>query len=132
MGEGRTGLKGARVLLGVTGGIAAYKTPELVRLLAKEGASVSIILTRHARRFVTKDALSAVTKGPVLTSLFEAKALGAGPWFEGSPRSKLGMAHIGMAREADLFLVAPATVSRTICSPRPCSPPARRSCSRPR
>ena len=111
MGEGRTGLKGARVLLGVTGGIAAYKTPELVRLLAKEGASVSVILTRHARRFVTKDALRAVTKGPVLTSLFEAQALGDGPWFEGSPRSKLGMAHIGMAREADLFLVAPATAN---------------------
>lgn len=111
MGEGRTGLKGARVLLGVTGGIAAYKTPELVRLLAKEGASVSVILTRHARRFVTKDALRAVTKGPVLTSLFEAQALGDGPWFEGSPRSSLGMAHIGMAREADLFLVAPATAN---------------------
>jgi phosphopantothenoylcysteine decarboxylase/phosphopantothenate--cysteine ligase len=111
VGEGRTGLKGARVLLGVTGGIAAYKTPELVRLLAKEGAFVSVILTRHARRFVTRDALRAVTKGPVLTSLFEAQALGDGPWFEGSPRSSLGMAHIGMAREADLFLVAPATAN---------------------
>src|SRR5689334_7767022 len=101
----------ARVLLGITGGIAAYKTPELVRLLAKEGATVSVILTRNARRFVTKDALRAVTRGPVLANLFEAKALGDGPWFTGSPRSSLGMAHIGMAREASLFLVAPATAN---------------------
>lgn len=109
MGEGRTGLKEARVLLGITGGIAAYKTPELVRLLVKEGASVSIILTRNALRFVTKDALRAVTRGPVLVHLFEAEALGNGPWFADAPRSSLGMAHIGMAREADLFLVAPST-----------------------
>jgi phosphopantothenoylcysteine decarboxylase/phosphopantothenate--cysteine ligase len=102
-------LKEARVLLGITGGIAAYKTPELVRLLAREGASVSVILTRNARRFVTRGALRAVTRGPVLVHLFEAEALGNGPWFPDSPRSALGMAHIGMAREADLFLVAPAT-----------------------
>src|SRR4051812_14026689 len=101
----------ARVLLGITGGIAAYKTPELVRLLAKDGASVSVILTRNARRFVTRDALRAVTRGPVLVNLFEAQALGDGPWFHGSSRSSLGMAHIGMAREADLFLVAPATAN---------------------
>jgi len=109
VGEGRTGLSQARVLLGITGGIAAYKTPELVRLLVKEGANVSIILTRNARRFVTKDALRAVTRGPVLVHLFEADALGNGPWFADAPRSELGMAHIGMAREADLVLVAPAT-----------------------
>ena len=111
MGEGRTGIQSARVLLGITGGIAAYKTPELVRLLAKEGAQVSVILTRNARRFVTRDALRAVTRGPVLGNLFEAEALGDGPWFAGSPRSPLVMAHIGMAREADLVLVAPATAN---------------------
>jgi phosphopantothenoylcysteine decarboxylase / phosphopantothenate---cysteine ligase len=111
VGEGRTGLQEARILLGVTGGIAAYKIPDLIRLLTREGASVSVILTRNARRFVTRDALRAVTRGPVLTNLFEAEALGDGPWFPGSPRSPLGMAHIGMAREADLFLVAPATAN---------------------
>ena len=111
MGEGRTGSMEARILLGITGGIAAYKTPELVRLLTKEGASVSVILTRYARKFVARDALRAVTRGPVLTNLFEAEALGDGPWFSGSPRSSLGMAHIGMAREADLVLVAPATAN---------------------
>jgi phosphopantothenoylcysteine decarboxylase/phosphopantothenate--cysteine ligase len=107
--ERRPALAGSRVLLGVTGGIAAYKVPELVRALGKEGAHVSVILTKTARRFVTRDALRAMTRGPVLADLFEPDALGPGPWFEGSSRSDLGMAHIGMAREADLVLVAPAT-----------------------
>lgn len=107
----RRSLNGARVLLGITGGIAAYKAPELVRSLGREGAHVSVILTRSARRFVTKDALRSVTHGPVLTNLFERDALGSGPWFEGAAPSTLGMAHIGMAREADLFLVAPATAN---------------------
>ena len=111
MTERRPSLAGARILLGITGGVAAYKAPELVRALAKEGAHVSVILTKNARRFVTRDALRAVTKGPVLTGLFEHDALGPGPWFEGSDRSDLGMAHIGMAREAALVLVAPATAN---------------------
>ncbi len=104
-------LSGARVLLGVTGGVAAYKAPELVRALGREGARVSVILTRNAHRFVTRDALRAVTRGPVLTGLFERDALGNGPWFEGALPSPIGMAHIGMAREADLILVAPATAN---------------------
>ncbi len=104
-------LTGARVLLGITGGVAAYKTPELVRALGREKAHVSVILTKSARRFVTRDALRSVTHGPVLTGLFEPAALGTGPWFTGAPPSALGMAHIGMAREADLVLVAPATAN---------------------
>jgi phosphopantothenoylcysteine decarboxylase/phosphopantothenate--cysteine ligase len=104
-------LAGARVLLGITGGVAAYKTPELVRALGRAGAHVSVILTSSARRFVTRDALRSVTRGPVLSRLFEEAALGTGPWFEGSPPSSLGMAHIGMAREASLLLVAPATAN---------------------
>ncbi len=111
MTERRPSLAGARILLGITGGVAAYKAPELVRALAKEGANVSVILTKTARRFVTRDALRAVTRGPVLTGLFEHDALGPGPWFTGSDRSDLGMAHIGMAREAALVLVAPATAN---------------------
>src|SRR6185503_17170235 len=63
------------------------------------------------RRFVTKDALRAVTRGPVLSGLFEPAALSEGPWFPGSKASSLPMAHIGMAREAELFLVAPATAN---------------------
>ncbi len=104
-------LDGARVLLGITGGVAAYKAPELVRALGREGAHVSVILTARARRFVTKDALRSVTRGPVLHGLFESKALGTGPWFEGAATSAIGMAHIGMAREADLVLIAPATAN---------------------
>jgi phosphopantothenoylcysteine decarboxylase/phosphopantothenate--cysteine ligase len=104
-------LANARVLLGVTGGIAAYKAPELVRALGARGARVSVLLTRTARRFVTIDALRSVTRGPVLCGLFEKEALGPGPWFEGSEPSPLGMAHIGLAREADLVLVAPATAN---------------------
>jgi phosphopantothenoylcysteine decarboxylase / phosphopantothenate---cysteine ligase len=104
-------LDGARVLLGITGGIAAYKAPELVRALGREGAHVSVILTARARRFVTKDALRSVTRGPVLHGLFEPRALGTGPWFEGAAASAIGMAHIGMAREADLVLIAPATAN---------------------
>lgn len=104
-------LAGARILLGITGGVAAYKTPELVRALGREGAHVSVILTSSARRFVTRDALRSVTRGPVLSRLFEEAALGTGPWFEDSPPSALGMAHIGMAREASLVLVAPATAN---------------------
>jgi phosphopantothenoylcysteine decarboxylase/phosphopantothenate--cysteine ligase len=104
-------LAGARVLLGITGGVAAYKTPELVRALGREKAHVSVILTKSARRFVTRDALRSVTHGPVLSGLFEPAALGTGPWFEGAPPSALGMAHIGMAREADLILVSPATAN---------------------
>jgi len=104
-------LTNARVLLGVTGGIAAYKTPELVRALSKRDARVSVLLTKTARRFVTIDALRAVTRGPVLSGLFERESLGSGPWFEGSKPSALGMAHIGLAREADLVLVAPATAN---------------------
>ena len=111
MAQARRALEGARILLGVTGGVAAYKAPELVRALVKEGAHVSVILTRYARRFVTREALRSVTRGPVLCGLFEPAALGPGPWFEGSPASPLGMAHIGMAREADLVLVAPATAN---------------------
>ena len=109
MTEGR--LAGARILLGITGGIAAYKTPELTRALGREGAHVSVILTARAQRFVTRDALRSVTHGPVLSRLFEEAALGTGPWFEDSPPSALGMAHIGMAREASLVLIAPATAN---------------------
>ncbi len=111
MTEPRGTLAGVRILLGVTGGVAAYKAPEIVRTLVKEGARVSVILTRYARRFVTRDALRAVTRGPVLSGLFEPAAMGEGPWFEGSAPSALGYAHIGMAREADLVLVAPATAN---------------------
>jgi len=104
-------LANARILLGITGGIAAYKAPDLVRALGREGAQVSVILTRHALRFVTRAALQSVTRGPVLVGLFEPDALSRGPWFADASPSSLNMAHIGLAREAGLVLVAPATAN---------------------
>jgi phosphopantothenoylcysteine decarboxylase/phosphopantothenate--cysteine ligase len=104
-------LRGAHILLGVTGGVAAYKAPELVRALGREGALVSVLMTKHAQRFATIDALRAVRRGPVLSDLFEPAALADGPWFPETPKSHLAYAHIGMAREADLVLVAPATAN---------------------
>ena len=104
-------LAGVRILLGITGGVAAYKGPDLVRALGREGAQVSVIVTRHALRFVTRTALRAVTRGPVLTGLFEPDALSRGPWFANAGPSSLGMAHIGLARTAHLVLVAPATAN---------------------
>lgn len=83
-------LKGRRILLGVTGGIAAYKAPELVRRLHERGAEVRIVLSRTARQFVTTASLTAV--GATITD------------DKSSP-----MAHIDLARWADLILIAPAT-----------------------
>ncbi len=89
-------LAGKRILLGVTGGIAAYKTPALVRLLRAEGADVAVVLSRSAAQFVTATTLQAVSNRPVRTDLFDAAAEAA-------------MGHIELARWADLVLIAPAT-----------------------
>ncbi len=85
-----------RVLLGVTGGIAAYKTPELVRRLKERGADVQVVMTRSAAEFVTATTLQAVSGRPVRDNLWDRDAEAA-------------MGHIELARWADLVLVAPAT-----------------------
>jgi phosphopantothenoylcysteine decarboxylase/phosphopantothenate--cysteine ligase len=85
-----------RIILGVTGGIAAYKTPELVRRLKDRGAEVQVVLTRGAREFVTETTLQAVSGLPVRDNLWDKDAEAA-------------MGHIELARWADLVLVAPAT-----------------------
>ncbi len=87
-------LAGRRVLLGVTGGIAAYKAVHLVRLLTGAGASVQAVLTESATRFVGAETFSALTGRPARTSLWE------------EPGTVL---HVALAREADLAVVAPAT-----------------------
>ena len=84
------------VLLGVSGGIAAYKSAELVRQLQELGASVRVIMTRGAREFITPLTLQALSGNPVHTELLDAEA-------------ELGMSHIELARWADLLLIAPAT-----------------------
>lgn len=85
-----------KILLGVTGGIAAYKTPELVRRLKDRGAEVQVVLTRSAREFVTETTLQAVSGRPVRSNLWDKDAEAA-------------MGHIELARWADLVLIAPAT-----------------------
>jgi len=89
-------LQGKRILLGVTGGIAAYKTPELVRQLTSRGAEVQVVLTRAARELVSPAALQAVSSKPVRTDLWDSAA-------------EAGMGHIELARWADAILIAPAT-----------------------
>lgn len=84
------------ILLGVTGGIAAYKTPEVVRRLRDAGADVRVVLTPAAAAFVTPLTLQAVSGRPVHQDLLSAEA-------------ESGMGHIELARWADLVLVAPAT-----------------------
>jgi phosphopantothenoylcysteine decarboxylase/phosphopantothenate--cysteine ligase len=84
------------IILGVTGGIAAYKAPELVRRLRERDASVQVVMTGSAQQFVTETALQAVSGLPVRRSLWDREAEAA-------------MSHIELARWADLVLVAPAT-----------------------
>lgn len=87
-----------KVLLGITGGIAAYKTPELVRRLKDRGADVRVVMTRSAREFVTPTTLQAVSGHRVRDSLWDADAEAA-------------MGHIELARWADCVLIAPATAA---------------------
>ncbi len=89
-------LAGRRILLGVTGGIAAYKACELVRLLRAEGARVQAVMTRSAREFIGPASLQALTGSPVYDDLWD-------------PRVADGMAHIALSRDADAIVVAPTT-----------------------
>lgn len=89
-------LKSVRVLLGVSGGIAAYKAAELVRRLADAGADVRVVLTENAARFVTPLTFQALSGNPVRTSLWDESAEAA-------------MGHIELARWADEVLIAPAS-----------------------
>src|SRR5574337_1016957 len=90
------GLSAKRVLLGITGGIAAYKCPDLVRRLRETGAEVQVVMTAGAQHFVTPLTLQAVSARPVRTELWDSHA-------------ESGMGHIELARWAELVLVAPAT-----------------------
>ncbi len=85
-----------RILLGVTGGIAAYKSPDLVRRLRERGAEVQVVMTGGAGRFITALTLQAVSGRPVRDALWDEAAEAA-------------MGHIELARWADAVLVAPAT-----------------------
>jgi len=89
-------LKGKKILLGVGGGIAAYKSCELLRRLAERGADVHVVLTPSAQQFVTALTFQAISQHPVHTDLF-------------SLTEESEMSHIKLADEADLLLIAPAT-----------------------
>jgi phosphopantothenoylcysteine decarboxylase / phosphopantothenate---cysteine ligase len=91
-----------RITLGVTGGIAAYKSAELVRRLQDEGHSIQVVLTRAAREFITSLTFAALSGQRVITDLFSNQAGG-----EGSLDSAID--HIAVAQRTDLLLVAPAT-----------------------
>ena len=97
-------LIGKKVLVGVSGGIAAYKSPEIVRQLIKKGSEVKVIMTPSSKDFVTPLSLSTVSKNPVLSS-FTSEDLDNPLWNN----------HVDIANWADLFLIAPAT-SNTISS----------------
>ena len=83
------------IVLGITGGIAAYKSAELVRLLIKQGIDVQVVMTDGACHFITPTTLQALSGKPVLTS----------QWDEGGN----GMSHINLSRVADAIVIAPAT-----------------------
>jgi len=91
-------LQNKRILLGITGGIAAYKCAELVRHYKKAGAEVHVVMTRSAQEFVTPLTLQALSGNPVHTSLLD-------------PEAEAGMGHIELARWADLMVIAPATAN---------------------
>ncbi|ETX12463.1 phosphopantothenate synthase [Marinomonas ushuaiensis DSM 15871] len=85
-----------RILLGITGGIAAYKSIELIRLLTKAGADVQVVLTEGAKAFVTEMTLQAISGHPVRSTLLD-------------PNAEAGMGHIELAKWADLIVIAPAS-----------------------
>ncbi|MFA7472139.1 MAG: bifunctional phosphopantothenoylcysteine decarboxylase/phosphopantothenate--cysteine ligase CoaBC [Spirosomataceae bacterium] len=90
-------LQSKKILLGVTGSIAAYKSAHLIRLLVKSGAEVKVVMTDQAREFITPLTLSTLSKNPVLTSFTVSKDTGA--WNN----------HVELALWADALLIAPAT-----------------------
>lgn len=85
-----------KIVLGVTGGVAAYKVAELVRLLGKAGADVHVVLTEAGARFVTAVTFQALSGNPVSSELWDS-------------RFSNNMAHINLGRDADAILIAPAT-----------------------
>jgi phosphopantothenoylcysteine decarboxylase/phosphopantothenate--cysteine ligase len=99
-----------RLLLGVSGGIAAYKALELVRLATSEGHAVRVIQTRTAQRFVGPASFAALSGAPVLTSEFERDPLRGS--FPGDPLPAHDPAsHLALTAAADVFLIAPASAN---------------------
>src|ERR1700746_2880730 len=91
-----------RITLGVTGGIAAYKSAELVRRLQDEGQTIQVVMTRAAREFITPLTFAALSGQRVITDLFVISP-------SGETNLESAIDHIAVAQRTDLLLVAPAT-----------------------
>lgn len=91
-----TQLLGKKIVLGISGGIAAYKIPELTRRLRDEGAIVRVVMTHGAKAFITPLTLQAVSGHPVSDDLLD-------------PAAEAAMGHIELAKWADIIILAPAT-----------------------
>lgn len=91
-------LKGKNILLGITGGIAAYKAAILVRLLVKEGAHVKVVMTKLAKEFITPLTMATLSKNPILVDFFDPEN---GQW----------NSHVDLGSWADLYVIAPATAN---------------------
>ncbi len=89
-------LENKKIVLGITGGIAAYKAAELTRAFIKAGAAVRVIMTKSAMQFITPLTLQTLSQGPVYTEMF-------------TPTEQYDMAHIALSDWADAFVIAPAT-----------------------
>ena len=93
-------LNGKNILLGISGGIAAYKSPFLVRLLIKSGANVQVIMTPSSKDFVTPLTLSTLSNNPVLSDFFSK-----------DNKNELWNNHVELGLWADYFIIAPATAN---------------------
>jgi phosphopantothenoylcysteine decarboxylase / phosphopantothenate---cysteine ligase len=91
-------LKGKNILIGITGGIAAYKIATVIRLLVKQEASVRVIMTHNAKEFITPLTIATLSRNPVLTEFFDPES---GNW----------NSHIDLGLWANIFLIAPATAN---------------------
>lgn len=91
-------LKGKKIILGVTGSIAAYKSAQIIRLLVKEGAEVKVIMTTLAKEFITPLTLATLAKNPILVDFFDPTN---GDW----------NSHVDLGLWADAYLIAPATAN---------------------
>lgn len=91
-------LKGRHILIGITGGIAAYKTAILVRYLVKEGAEVRVLMTPAAKEFITPLTMATLSRNPVYVDFFDPEN---GNW----------NSHVELGIWADLFVIAPATAN---------------------
>lgn len=91
-------VKNKNIVIGITGGIACYKTCEIISYLVREGANVDVIMTKNATEFITPLTIETLSKNKVVIDMFEKK-------------EHIEVEHISLARKADLILVVPATAN---------------------